>query len=171
MFKLLFLCLLVLIGGIGIGIYYQEGESGGITPDSVWWTLDRIGEWIELNLLTWDHAGRLELRLSLMQERLDELADLERIGKLTSAYAAQIRQYYVALADAVVEDLKLSAKEAVDAKTEMLLEKVESVVSKQQASLTDLLRDVPEEAKPITETFSAVQSAYEQAAELFRKEN
>ena len=167
----MFLGVLVLIAGIGIGLYWQQGQSGGITPDSVWWTLDRIGEWIELNLLTWDQAGRLELYLAFMQERIDELADLDRLGKLTGEYADQIQNHYASLAELALQSIEERARREVDAKTEAVLQKVGEVVERQQKSLTELLVRMPEQAEPMKHTFVTVQSAYQQAVDLFKKEN
>lgn len=165
MFKLIIAGLLVFLGGIGIGVFYQQsGESGGVGPQSALYALDTAEEWIRLNLITWNESGRLELRVQFMQERLDELTDLVRADKLSKKYAEEIGKRYAQIAEEAREDLKEKMKETASAKTKELLRGMEITFAKQQAALEEILRKAPSDAEGsmLNNSFAAVKDAYRQ---------
>ncbi|MBI3685224.1 hypothetical protein HY250_02360 [Candidatus Azambacteria bacterium] len=166
MLKLIVSGLLILFLGVGIGVYYQQ-DAGGVGPQSVWYALDRVGEWVELNLLTFNEAGRLELRLKFMQERLDELLDLARNNELSKEYAQKIDQEYTKLAQDVKQGLKKKAENEIDTQTKNLLQKVELTIAKQQQSLEEVLSKAPDiGGDSMKEAFSVMRDIYQQAIDL-----
>lgn len=156
----------MLFAGIGIGVFYQQsGESGGVGPESILYILDMVGEWMQLNLITFNESGRLELRLRFMQERLDELTYLARVDKLSKKSAEEIGRRYAKIAEEIKNDLKEKMKEGASVKTREFLRNTELTFNKQQTALEEILRKAPSDSSEsvLKNSFAAVKSIYQQA--------
>lgn len=171
MFKLIFLGLILFFIGTGIGVFYQQSAAvGGVGPGSFLYAIDAAGEWLQLNIITWNESGRLELRLRFMQERIDELTHLARAGTLTKKYAKEIGLRYTKMADEIKEDIKKNTKETTSAKTGELLRNMESTLTKQQAALGEILRKAPDSSAGdiVKDSFAAVKNMYQQIIEKLK---
>jgi len=164
MFKLLIVGLLVLFCGIGIGLYYQGAVKDGIGPDSILYPLKSAWEWTQLNVLTWSESGKLELRLTFMQNSLDELSHLATSNNLTKEYAQKIEDKYTELASTEKEALSQQAKKASDTATKAALDKMNTIVNEQQKSLQEILSNSPGLVEsPLQNAFLLMQEAYQKA--------
>lgn len=155
----------------GATAYYagEDGSAGGIGPDSVLYTLDTAWEWIEVNVLTRNEAKKIELKLQFMQERLDELSDLEKLKMMSKDNAETIKKRYEALANDVTESITQQAKDAVDAHAKLLAEQAKGVVARQQESLMQILEKAPDPVKdPLTGVLNTANDAYKRAVELIQ---
>jgi len=150
MFKLILLGLLV-FGAFFVGTAYYVGDdstAGGVGPDNtVLYYIDQISEWVELNVLTRDETKKVELKLKFMQERLDELSDLERLQKMSQENVERVKASYTKLADDVIASLKQKATDAADAQAKALAQKASAVVAKQQESMMQILEKAPDPVK------------------------
>lgn len=152
----------------GTAMYVGEkGTAGGVGPDSVLYTLDTAYEWLQVNVLTRNESKKIQLKLQFMQERLDELSDLERLKTMSKDNTEKIKDRYTALANDVTQSLTQQAKDAVDAHTKLLAEQARGVVAKQQESLMQILEKAPDPVKgPITNVLNTANDAYKRAVEL-----
>jgi len=168
----------ILLGIIVFAVFFagtamyvgEEGTAGGIGPDSVLYTLDTAYEWLEVNVLTRSEGKKIQLKLQFMQERLDELSDLERLKTMSKDNTEKIKDRYTALANDVTQSLTEQAKDAVDAHTKLLAEQAKGVVAKQQESLMQILEKAPESVKdPITSVLDVAEDAYKRATDLIQQ--
>lgn len=113
MFKLIFLGLLMLAIGVGIGAYTisNQGGAGGIGPDSIFYTLDTGWEWVELHVLTWDSASRAEVRLRQAKERVEELSDPGLLRSFTQEHIERLKKSVAADVKEIVAELEQKAKD------------------------------------------------------------
>lgn len=163
--------LLMLTTGVGIGTYYQKGTQGGIGPDNLLYAFDTALEWVELNAVTWNESRRIELRLALMQERIDELAELADADKLTEAYRRKLEQEYQKLAEEAVQALTERAKKEADMRTQELFAQMEKTVENQRTSLYTVLQRTPESAgNAMREAFTALEGAFKETVDIVRGE-
>lgn len=145
----------------------EGGTAGGIGPDSVLYTLDTIAEWVQVNVLTRSESKKVQLKLQFMQERLDELSDLERLKTMSKDNTEKIKERYTELANDVTESITNQAKEAVDAHTKLLAEQAKGVVAEQQKALIQILEKAPDPVKdPLTNVLNTANDAYKRAVEL-----
>ncbi|MEK7488090.1 MAG: DUF5667 domain-containing protein [Patescibacteria group bacterium] len=171
MIKLILLGLAI-FGAFFVGTAYYVGEdtaTGGVGPDSITYFLDTAAEWVELNVLTRDETKKVELKLKLMQERLDELSDLERLQKMSQENVEKVKAGYTKLADDVIASLKQKASDAADAQAKALAQRASAVVAKQQESLTLILEKAPDSVKgPLQDVLSITQNAYQRAVDIIK---
>lgn len=171
MLKLILLGLVLFSAGAGMGVFYQQsGDVGGVGPHSPLYALDAAGEWIQLNLITWNESGRLELRVRFMQERIDELTNLARTDTLTKKYVQEIGSRYAKMADEAKEDIKKKAKETASVKTNELLRNMEHTFAKQEAALEEILRRTPSDSSGdmLKDSLVMVKSIYQQVIEKMK---
>ncbi|MCR4322670.1 MAG: DUF5667 domain-containing protein [Candidatus Azambacteria bacterium] len=157
-----------------IGTAYIVGDNtatGGVGPDSIAYFLDTTAEWIDLNILTRDESKKIELKLTLMQERLDELSDLERLQKMSQKNVEKVKAGYTKLADDVIASLKQKAADAADAQAKALAQKASDVVAKQQESLLQILEKAPTPVKePLQGVLRITQDAYQRALDIIKNQ-
>lgn len=155
-----------------IGTAYYVGENtatGGVGPDSIVYFFDTAAEWVDLNILTRDESKKIELKLALMQERLDELSDLERLQKMSQENVEKVKAGYTKLADDVIAGLKKKALDAADAQAKALVQKASGVVAKQQESLMQILEKAPAPVRePLQGVLSITQDAYQRAMDIIK---
>lgn len=145
----------------------EGGTAGGIGPDSVLYTLDTIAEWVQVNVLTRSESKKVQLKLQFMQERLDELSDLERLKTMSKDNTEKIKERYTELANDVTKSITNQAQEAVDAHTKLLAEQAKGVVAEQQKALMQILEKAPDPVKdPLTNVLNTANDAYKRAVEL-----
>lgn len=168
--KQILLGILVFALFFGATAFYMMGKndaSGGIGPDSIFYFLDTASEWVQVNLLTFDKNKKIQLKLQFMQERLNELSDMEKLKTISKDSAEKIKDRYTALANDVTESLAQQAKDTVDAQTKKLAEQAKSVVAEQQKSLAQILEKAPDQVKnPITGVLDTANDAYKRAVDL-----
>lgn len=172
MIKLILLGLLI-FGAFFVGTAYYVGDdstAGGVGPNNtVLYYIDGISEWVELNVLTRDETKKVELKLKFMQERLDELSDLERLQKMSQENVEKVKASYTKLADDVIASLKQKATDAADAQAKALAQKASSVVAKQQESMAQILEKAPDPVKePLKGVLSITQDAYQRAMDIIK---
>ena len=172
MIKLILLGLFV-FGAFFVGTAYYIGDDiipGNVGPDNtVLYYIDEIFEWVELNVLTRDETKKVELKLKFMQERLDELSDLERLQKMSQENVEKVKAGYTKLADDVIASLKQKASDAADAQAKALAQRASAVVAKQQESLTLILEKAPDSVKgPLQDVLSITQNAYQRAVDIIK---
>lgn len=155
---------------IGTAYYVGEkGTAGGIGPDSTLYFFDTAAEWIDLNILTRDESKKIELKLKFMQERLDELSDLEHLQKMSQENVEKVKSGYTKLADDVIAGLKKKAVDAADAQTKALVQRASGVVAKQQETLAQILEKAPAPVKgPLQSILSITQDAYRRAMDIIK---
>lgn len=151
-------------------LYVGEGTTtGGIGPDSIFYYLDLATEWAQVNLLTFDKNKKIQLKLQFMQERLDELSNLETLKTITKDNTEKIKEEYTKLANDVTQSLTEQAKSAVDAHTKLLAEQAKGVVEEQQKSLMQILDKAPDTVKdPIVGVLNTANDAYKRAVDLIK---
>jgi len=174
MIKLILLGLAI-FGAFFVGTAYYVGDdstAGGVGPNNtVLYYIDGISEWVELNVLTRDETKKVELKLKFMQERLDELSDLERLQKMSQENVEKVKAGYTKLADDVIASLKQKAADTADAQAKALVQKASGVVAKQQESLMQILEKAPAPVKePLQGVLSITQDAYQRAMDIIKEQ-
>lgn len=96
----------------------EEGTDAGVTPDSIWYTFDRLIENVQL-ALEGTPSGEADLLLAFARERLAEASVMEEEDKeefLKEAMDDYLDQYEDALeriAEAIIEDIEDEAQDAI----------------------------------------------------------
>lgn len=175
MIKLILLGLII-FGAFFLGGAYFNKENtgkdaiGGVGPDSIFYYFDTASEWVQLNILTRDESKKIELKLALMQERLNELSDLENLKRMSQENVERIKEGYNSLADSVIEALKKKAKDTADEQAKALAQKASDVVAKQQESINNMLEQAPDSVKePVKGILGVIQDAYRRAVDIIKE--
>lgn len=159
----------MLFVGVGIGSYYQKGSQGGIGPDNYLYAVDKAVEWAELNVFTWSDSRRLELRLAMMQERIDELSKLAEEDKLTETYRQKLEREYQKLAEKAIDALAERAKKEADIRSQELLAHLKETIDNQRTSLYSVIQNTPQNAENVMkDAFKALEGAYRETVDIVK---
>lgn len=162
----------LLVFGVALGgssLYLLTDKIAAAGPDSQLYNIKLFSEWVQLKLPSSDQE-KIALKLQFMQERLKELADLERTKSLTKENVAKIQKSYNLLADDLMNSLKQAAQDKMDAEKKALAEKAQSVIAKQQDSLKEILTKVPDSVKePVGSFLGTIGDAYNRAVTIFQE--
>ena len=124
--------------------------SAGLTPRSPFYFLDRFGDWVRLNLFTFNPVKKAEVRAEIADERLAELKEVasedpqrtDIIGELEDAIAKRMDEVHSNLENFNAKNEKVGA----------LLKKMENLsLNSQKVMENMLLGNVPEKIKDRTE--------------------
>lgn len=166
--KILLGLLVFILAVTGSGYYLLQGKIPALGPDSQLYNIKLFSEWIQLKLPASDQE-KVALKLQFMQERLNELTDLERTKNLTKENVAKIQKSYNNLADDLMNSLKQKAQDKVDAEKKALADKAQSVIAKQQESLKQIIDKAPDSVKgPVGSLLNTVEDAYNRAVSIFQ---
>lgn len=141
--KSILVCLLVLTV-LAVQVFAQdELPNPGITPDNVFYGLDRAIERLQL-ILTWNRVAKARLHLRFAEERLAEANATIEKGKPEFAQSLmKDHEKEINETEVEVERARAEGRNITD-----LVEHVSSVTYKHITVLTDLVDRVPEQAKP-----------------------
>ncbi|MEK7520145.1 MAG: DUF5667 domain-containing protein [Patescibacteria group bacterium] len=169
--KLFFLALIIFaLFFFGFGYYQEKKNPAGVGPGSVFYPIDRAIEWLEANVLTLNESQKIELRLSFMQERLDELQALEAIHQLTQDHVASVATQYDTLAGQVQKGLKKVPADVDPEKAQELFTKVQTLSAQQKETLKDILERTTGTSTQgmLDAVVQTATSAFERAQELIK---
>ena len=136
---MIFAAITLLLANLAIA---QEQESAGITPDSVFYGLDKALESIRL-ALTFDHVNKAELHLKYANERLAEAQkvieknDLKHLERLMKDMEKELNE--------TTDEISKAKSQGKD--VDAVVQRVEEATSKHTAVLQGLLDKVPENAR------------------------
>ena len=102
--KILLGLLVFVLAVAGSGYILLQDKIAASGPESRLYDIKLISEWIQLKLPASDQE-KVALKLQFMQERLNELTDLERTKNLTKENVAKIQERYNSLADDLMNSL------------------------------------------------------------------
>lgn len=167
--KILLGLLVFVLAVAGAGYYLLQDEIAASGPDSQLYNIKLFSEWIQMKLPASDQE-KVALKLQFMQERLNELADLERTKNLTRENVAKIQESYNSLADDLMNSLKQKAQDKVDAEKKALADKAQSIIAKQQDSLKQIIDKAPDSVKePMGSLLNIVGDAYNRAKSILQE--
>ena len=143
--------ILSLIFGSVTFITAQEEEilvDPGITPASPLHIFDRFGDWIRLNVFTFNAIRKAEIRAQVAEERLAELKAVVE-GDEGEAIINRAEALFAARAEAAEASLEALDDEGRDVSN--LVDKFNDFSLRQQGVLDDVLARVPDQAKDAIE--------------------
>lgn len=126
----------------------------GITPESPFYFLDKLGEQVGMMMTFGDEQAKLEKQMQNIQERLSEMNQLQTEGK-TEIIEGMMGDYNKQVSQAAQEVAK--AAQSKEGFSEALNNLIATTNGISQTVLTRVYEQVPEQAK------SAIQSAIEAA--------
>lgn len=126
----------------------QEVEEvlpdAGLTPASPLHVFERFGDWVRLNVLTFNAVRKAEIKIEISEKRLAELKSVVESGSSETVVSRA-----EALVDSSAQSLQGDADrlnlQGRDASA--LIEKLNGLSLKQQAVLEDVLERAPEQAR------------------------
>lgn len=144
------------------------GVAPGLTPKSLLYFFDGVGEWFVLQL-TFDKIKKAEKKLEYASERLAELKKIEEDGSVDKNDVEKIKDKYQKLSDDVsgdVDSLKNSGKDVAE-----LVKKIESITMRHTIVLEGVLERAPEQAKEsIEHALEVSRRGHERAIEAIEEE-
>jgi hypothetical protein len=145
-----------------------DKELAGLTPDSYFYFLDRLAQWVDLKL-TFDPVRKIEKKLQYASEKMAEMKTLKEDNKLDKKTAKSIETDYDTLtADTTnsIDALKSEGKDVAE-----LVKKMEEQSSEHTAKLEEVLNGAPEEARDALEhALEVSKRGHERAIEALSKE-
>ncbi|MCH7883344.1 hypothetical protein IIA95_02935 [Patescibacteria group bacterium] len=120
----------------------------GITPASPLHIFDRFGDWVRLNVFTFNAIRKAEIRARIVEERLAELKAVVEGGE-GEAVINRAEALLAARAEAAEANLEALDNEGRDVSN--LVDKFNDLSLRQQGVLDDVLARVPDQAKDVIE--------------------
>lgn len=122
----------------------EELVDAGLTPDSPFHFMDRFGDWVRVNVFTFNKVRKAEIKAEIAEERLAELKVV-----VDSESAEDVIAKAEALASASSEDVEGDLEQLSGEGRDIanLLEKFNDLSLKQQSVLERVLDKAPEQAK------------------------
>jgi ElaB/YqjD/DUF883 family membrane-anchored ribosome-binding protein len=144
MIKRIIIGLLVFVVFLVGSAYYAGDDSavGGVGPDSILYYLDIAVEWVDLNLLTWNEQKKMELRIELMHERLNEIKTLADIEKINQKARQKAENSFNDLKENVTNYILQKTEEKIDEQTNKLKKQMEDVLEKQKQEFIQTIDNV-----------------------------
>ena len=142
--------------------------DAGVTPASTLHVFDRFGDWVRLNVLTFNQIRKAEIRAEIAEERLAEFKAVVESGE-GEAVVEQAENLVQTRADELQSDLTNLDSQGLDASS--LIEKVNALSFKRQGVLEDVLDKAPERArKAITRAIENSRKGLSKAEEVLQKQ-
>lgn len=123
-------------------------EDAGVKPGSFFYFFDTAGEWMRLNLLTFNGVKKTKLKVKYEEERIAELKEIveenpgsENIKKLREKISKRVDDI-----SSDINEFDEGGKDISD-----IVEKINNNFVRHQGVLEDLLEKVPDEAKEAIE--------------------
>ena len=118
--------------------------EAGVTPDSALHVFDRFGDWVRLNVFTFNKVRKAEIKAEIAEERLSELKEV-----IDSESEEDVIASAEALASSSAEGVQSDVEELSDEGRDIagLLEKFNELSLKQQSVLERVFDKAPEQAK------------------------
>ncbi|MBI3671790.1 hypothetical protein HY249_03280 [Candidatus Azambacteria bacterium] len=139
--KLIFLILIVALVVFLVSKFGADRILNGSLPGDFLYSLKKSWEWANLNLLTFTDEGKVKLELKFMQERVSELEQLQKDGKLTVEKAKQLTDEYNNLAQSVnkgITDIQ-GAQNSVDS----LVRQAQEISQKHKGAVDEIIKSAP----------------------------
>lgn len=162
----------MLIFSFGSGILAQETElpNAGLTPDSLFYFLETIIEWIG-NFFTFGDLKKAERHIALAAERLAEAQAVVEKGKPEFAEKT-LQRYEDQLNNSIVRAKKAMAEGENTEKVMKVIAKVGKATSVHLEVLAEVYEKAPEQAKSAIENAMKVSlKGHEKAVEILKEQN
>lgn len=124
----------------------QNESSLGIPPDSPFYFMQKTGERFKL-IFTFDSLEKAKYQLQLIERRAEEIKYLAERGRLTVEKAIELQKKIEALINNARERLDQAIAGGRDARE--LIEKMQTILERQQKVLENVSLKVPDEAKAV----------------------
>ncbi len=142
----------------------QATPNLGIKPDSPFYAIERVYEWLRLRLTT-DTRAKLDLQVRLINRRVAEMQYLAEQGKLTAERAKEF--------GGRLNNLVEASKQTIDSAVSLgknvtdLTQKMQTLIETQQKVLEKVKSIVPEQAQDaLQRAIDTVTRGKERAIEL-----
>jgi len=162
----------VLLFSFGIGVLAQETElpDPGLTPDSPFYFLETIAEWIG-TFFTFGDLKKAERYATLAAERLAEVQAVVEKGKPEFAEKT-LQRYENQLNNSIAHAERAQAKGQNIEKVMEVVARVGKATSIHLEVLAEVYEKVPEQAKPAIENAMKVSlKGHEKAVEVFKAQD
>lgn len=139
----------------------EELANPGLSLGSPFYFFDRFGEWVRMNVLTFNAKKKAELKIKYAEERL---AELDKVA-VSPSVSEEIVEKAQDRADKFAEEAVSRAEMLGQGGREIpdLIEKLNNYSLKREAVLERVFEKAPEQAKPV------IAKAIENSPERFKK--